>query len=64
MFEGVVKGVVAPHFGIDLAVDEEDEGREGEKKSVEGRESEGEWKVGEERFGWGCFGRGEVRGGW
>lgn len=61
MFEGVVKGVVAPHFGFETTVDEDEE-EQGAKKSESGWN--GDWKVGDERFGWGCFGKGEVRGGW
>lgn len=53
MFDGIVKGVVAPFFGIQT--NDDDEEREGK---------EAEWNVGGERFGWSCFGKGEVRGGW
>ena len=66
MFDGVVKGVVAPYFGIDT--NDEDDSEEKEEAEKEKKEAEkkwdGTWKVGDKRFGWGCFGKGEVRGGW
>lgn len=64
MFDGVVKGVVAPYFGIMPSSDEDEQGEGAEEKAEEGEKWTGDWKVGDERWGWGCFGKGEVRGGW
>lgn len=48
MFKGVVKLSIAPFFGIDLDLDEEQQDME----------------VGEERWDWRLVGKGEIRGSW
>lgn len=62
MFDGVVKGVVAPFFDVPTTADvEDDERQNGEERE---REKETDWEEGVEKWGWRCALKGEVRRGW
>jgi hypothetical protein len=67
MFQGVVRGVVGPFFGMPTRnqrdEDEDEDGDEGERSGTaeRGREDEA-WSLGEERWGWRKIGQGAVRG--
>lgn len=61
MFDGVTRGFVKPFFGLQDDADNEEEEEEEEAKKEKWN---GEWEAGEERWGWKCFGKGEIRRGW
>ena len=58
MFKGVVRGVVAPFFGVTPR----DEAGDAAPEEEEEEEGKGGWAVGQEKWGWRKVGQGQVRG--